>query len=60
MSEPKLKPCPFCGREPTYWHWNYGFMIECHQNDHRIQCEAKTQEEAIEAWNKREGEEKND
>ena len=50
----KLKPCPICGREPTYWHWNNGFMIECHQEDHRIQCESKiSMDYAAEAWNRR-------
>ena len=49
----KLKRCPFCGKQPRYWEWNYGAMVECFQDDHRIQCEAKTLEDAVEAWNKR-------
>jgi hypothetical protein len=51
----ELKPCPFCGKQPTYWKWNYGAMVECHQEDHRVQCEAKTMDEAVGAWNQRAG-----
>lgn len=43
----KVKRCPFCGKQPRYWEWNYGAMVECFQEDHRIQCEAKTLEGII-------------
>lgn len=58
MNEPtkdKLKPCPFCGSKPRFWQWNYGAIVECWCIDHRIQCEAKTLEEAVKAWNRRIG-----
>ena len=51
----ELKPCPICGRQPCDWIWNNGYMIECHQADHRVMCEAKCKEDAIKAWNRREG-----
>ena len=51
----KLKPCPFCGSKPRFWRWNYGAIVECWCIDHRIQCEAKTLEEAVKAWNRRIG-----
>lgn len=49
----ELKPCPFCGRKPIWWRWNHGCMVECYQKDHRVQCEAKDEESAAKAWNRR-------
>lgn len=49
----ELKRCPFCGSLPTYWEWNYGAIVECWCADHRVQCEGKTLEEAIKAWERR-------
>ena len=59
MSEIKreLKRCPICGSLPRYWEWNYGAIVECWCQDHRIQCEGKTLEEAIKAWERRYDEE---
>lgn len=53
----KIKPCPFCGREPLI-EMNYGFeFISCSNN----RCIARsmvshfwTKAAAIAAWNKRE------
>lgn len=55
MSEIKreLKRCPICGSLPRYWQWNHGAIVECWCKDHRIQCEGKTLEQAIEAWERR-------
>lgn len=48
-----VKPCPMCGSKPRTWNWNHGAMVECWCKDHHIQCEAKTLEEALKAWNRR-------
>lgn len=53
MAEVKLKPCPICGSKPRKWQFNKGAIIECYCIDHRVSCEAKTLEDAIEAWNRR-------
>ena len=54
----ELKPCPFCGGEAEIemdenWYWNYYvFCQEC-----KITTDYyETADEAIEAWNRREGE----
>ena len=49
----ELKRCPVCGNLPRYWEWNYGAIVECWCADHRVQCEGKTLEEAIKAWERR-------
>lgn len=49
----ELKRCPICGSLPRYWQWNHGAIVECWCKDHRIQCEGKTLEEAVEAWERR-------
>lgn len=58
----KLKPCPFCGEIPTVVHDTQGYEsydIQCVNGE----CSCMpvtwcypTQEEAIEAWNRRAGE----
>ena len=54
MSDIKLLPCPFCGREPKYESFNDEFF-----NIHRIKCkcgifyDAPTKESALEWWNTR-------
>ena len=58
MSEPKLKPCPFCGGEAvmlthSFFNLNETFGVQC------AVCEAETnqfyhtKEEAAEAWNRK-------
>ena len=60
MSE--LKPCPFCGAPAHKWSWNGGTRIDCSAWDssdkhtHYVGIGAKTEQEAIEAWNRRAGE----
>lgn len=54
MSE--LKPCPFCGNKPDMWYTErIGlWTIHCFNEDaHRAGAAAKTEAEAIEAWNTR-------
>ena len=51
--ERELRRCPFCGSLPRYWQWNYGTIIECRCKDHIVQCQGKTLEEAVEAWERR-------
>ena len=62
MREEKLKPCPFCGGEALMWRWNGGVRIDCGNwtlttPEHIVGVGAKTAEEAIKLWNKRELEE---
>ena len=52
----ELKPCPFCGSKPFVWRTNYRTYIECPNlttESHRIMMSGKSDEEAIEAWNRR-------
>ena len=52
----KLKPCPFCNGEAFMWHTNHRFFIECsnfNANSHIVEVRAETEQEAIEAWNRR-------
>lgn len=49
----EVKPCPICGSQPRYWEWNFGAIVECWCEGHRIQCEAKTLGDAIGEWNRR-------
>jgi len=75
MSKPKLKPCPFCGKEPkvirlagSYGYYPERYVVKCQTQDlngkNTCPCygseyskflpgERETEEEAIEAWNKR-------
>lgn len=56
----ELKPCPFCGGEAHLWTWNGGTRIDCknwknsQSETHIIGIGAKTREEAIRLWNRRE------
>ena len=55
MTEPKLKPCPFCGGKAIpYIDCGY-HIAEC-EDCEAMSCEHETAEETIEAWNKRVGE----
>ena len=60
MTEPKLKPCPFCGSEAWIEDWVDGcegnYRIECSNYD----CDVRTAthgtlDEAVKRWNKRVG-----
>lgn len=57
-----LKPCPFCGAPAHKCSWNGGTRIDCSAWDssdkhtHYVGIGAKTEQEAIEAWNNRAGE----
>ena len=59
VDEIKLKPCPFCGAPANKWSWNGGTRIDCSAWDssdkhtHYVGVGAKTEQEAIEAWNRR-------
>ena len=54
----KLKPCPFCGKEPKYWFDNNhtmpikkGFNIACPVCD--VRCYSIEKEDCIKMWNTR-------
>ena len=54
-NEPELKPCPFCGNCAIVIESLYGYQIKCRSI---MECGAMTEtfdteEEAIEAWNRR-------
>lgn len=58
----KLKPCPFCGCDNAgaQWHHGYwsitcGYMSSVYPNDNCYQDwgEFDTEQDAIEAWNRR-------
>ena len=56
----ELKPCPFCGSNAFIAEWNYDLApgnvlthcVECN-GCHSTTLEYGTEEEAIEAWNRR-------
>ena len=54
MTEPKLKPCPFCGGEAEVWVSDVTdrAIVYCTVCDAQISIRP-TEQEAIEAWNKR-------
>lgn len=51
----EIKTCPFCGETPVIWRYNGGCTIQCRSERHMAQAEARTEEEAIEEWNRRSG-----
>jgi len=56
MDERALKPCPFCGGEAKIMNLNHGTWVECsnyHYERHQVCVHAKTEAEAIAAWNTR-------
>lgn len=55
-TEPKPKPCPFCGKEPRIYGDKPQVYIACVNQDCPVNSETiffQTREEAIEAWNRR-------
>ena len=54
MTEPKLKPCPFCGGEAEVWVSDVTnrAIVYCTVCDAQIRIK-QNEQEAIEAWNKR-------
>lgn len=61
---PDLKPCPFCGGKArlikkswTEFGGPYDFTVHCDDCSAGIRCYFPTENEAIEAWNRRAGEE---
>lgn len=58
MEKYGLKPCPFCGAEAmTCYNTMYGFQVYCTNEKcfmaENIMYGMKTEEMAVEAWNKR-------
>lgn len=56
----ELKPCPFCGREARIWQGFDYYRVAC---ESQYECAGQvgpydTEEEAINAWNRRKGETK--
>ena len=53
----KLKPCPFCGKQPYIKHlFDDVIWVECRNSDCQViptTRHKKTKKEAIEAWNRR-------
>ena len=56
MTEQKLKPCPFCGREPVYVADGKVICICGAMMQSFNEWKPFTEQEAIERWNKRVGE----
>lgn len=53
MTEPKLKPCPFCGREPFYVADGKVICICGAMMQSFNEWKPFTEQEAIDRWNKR-------
>jgi Lar family restriction alleviation protein len=52
----KLKPCPFCGEQPSVFRYNGGEMrIECVDPDCQasVRIEAANEQRAVNKWNTR-------
>lgn len=59
LSVKALKTCPFCGADGMIVHTNAGYNAECGEKNCSIHPHTwyyEKMDEAIEAWNKREGE----
>ena len=54
--ETTIRECPFCGGEARIMNLNHGTWVECsnyHYERHQVCVHAKTEAEAIAAWNTR-------
>lgn len=57
-TEPELKPCPFCGKEPRIYGDKPQVYIACVNEECPVNSETiffQTRERAVEAWNHRAG-----
>ena len=53
----ELKPCPFCGGEAEITHYDGdGYLPHCTKCAGMVETWFKHEEEAVEAWNRREPE----
>lgn len=55
---PDLLPCPICGKMPAKVTYDHSVWFVCqemgnHLITHRIEAAGKTEEEAVQAWNRR-------
>ena len=50
-----LLSCPFCGKEATYDHFNHKHIIECANDECKVNPSVigDSEEEVIQTWNKR-------
>lgn len=60
MSEPKIKPCPLCGRKPIIEHWSSGgimYMVKCNNPDCPVPVNSyptgRNLNDVVDEWNKR-------
>ena len=63
MAETELKPCPFCGKTPTYAKVLFGFEKEIRLTVHCANCSLNIgffdgKDEACKKWNTRAEEER--
>ena len=53
----ELKPCPFCGNKANTYSNSRGFWgVDCESNEcitHTMVVDYNTEEDAVEAWNRR-------
>lgn len=49
----KLKPCPFCGGMNLYYTARMFYAVECADCGGKVVGAYRTEEEAVEAWNRR-------
>lgn len=49
----ELKPCPFCGGMNLYYAEGMFYAVECADCGGKVVGAYRTEEEAVEAWNRR-------